>query len=42
MGFLPASHVSDMSLPLSSSADRVVLSLPETIGRRRAFLAEQT
>ncbi len=41
MGFLPASHVSDMSLPLSNSADRVVLSLPETIGRRRAFEAEQ-
>ncbi len=41
MGFLPTLHVSHMSPPLSNSADRVALSLPETIGRRRVFEMER-
>ena len=37
MGYLPASHVSHMSLPVPNAADRIALSLPETIVRRRIF-----
>lgn len=39
MGFLPASHVAHMSLPLPNSIDRIALSLPETIERRHFFEA---
>jgi hypothetical protein len=37
MSFLPASYVRHMNLPLPSTANRIALSLPETIGRRRVF-----
>lgn len=37
MGFLPASHVSRMRLPLADDVKLVGLSLPETIVRRRVF-----
>jgi len=42
MDFLPTSHVLNMKLPLQNMDDIVVLSLPETIQRRRAFEAERT
>ncbi len=41
MGFLPTSHVNHMSLPLPNLADRVALSLPEIIARRRIFETER-
>lgn len=41
MGFLPATHVSHMILPLPDTVNRVALSLPETIGRRRSFEVER-
>ena len=40
MGFLPASHVSHMNLPLPNEVDLVAISLPETIARRRIFETE--
>jgi hypothetical protein len=40
MGFLPVEHVSRMSLPLLNFDDRVAISLPETIVRRRTFEGE--
>lgn len=42
MGFLPASHVRHMRPPLPRSADRIVLSLPETITRRRVLQTQGT
>ena len=41
IGFLPASHVSQMSLPLPGFADRVAISLPETTARRQVFKTGQ-
>lgn len=41
MGFLPASHVGNMSLPIPNSINHVALSLPETIKRRQIFEAER-
>lgn len=40
LDYLPASHAGHMPLPLPPSADRILLSLPETIHRRRSFLAD--
>ena len=37
--FLPAPYVARMTLPLPQEADRIGLSLPETVERRRAFQA---
>ena len=37
--FLPAPHVARMTLPLPRKVDRIGLSLPETVERRRAFQA---
>ena len=37
IGFLSASHINDMDIPISSDADTFGLSLPETINRRRVF-----
>lgn len=39
MGFLPSLHVRHMQLPIPTSADRIALSLPETISRRKVFEA---
>ncbi len=36
-GFLPASHVQHMPLPISANSDRIALAMPETIARRLAF-----
>lgn len=41
MGFLPSSHVRHMQLPVPVNVDRIALSLPETIGRRRIFEASK-
>ena len=41
MGFLPSSEVNRMRLHLPASANRVALSLPETIERRRIFEIER-
>ena len=38
-GFLPATHAYALDLPLSPASDRIVLSLPETIARRRVYEA---
>ena len=38
-GFLPATHAYAMDLPLGPASDRIVLSLPETIARRRVYEA---
>lgn len=40
-GFLPATHVNDMYLPIPDSVNRLILSMPETIARRRIFEAER-
>ena len=39
MGFLSAAYVNKMDLPILTKEERVALSLPETIGRRRAYEA---
>ncbi|MBN1663356.1 MAG: class I SAM-dependent methyltransferase [Deltaproteobacteria bacterium] len=39
MGFLPASKLADDVLPLPQGASHIVLSMPETIARRRLFEA---
>jgi len=41
LGFLPTSYVKQLSLPLPNNVNRVALSLPETIERRRAFELER-
>jgi GR25 family glycosyltransferase involved in LPS biosynthesis/SAM-dependent methyltransferase len=41
LGFLSSSYVKQLSIPLPSSVNRVGLSLPETIGRRRVFESEK-
>jgi len=41
MGFLPSSHVRHMQLPIPINADRIALSLPETISRRKVFEASK-
>lgn len=41
VGLLPAAHVHDISPPLPDSANRIALSLPETISRRMVFESER-
>ena len=41
LGFLPASYAKQLTLNLPSSVNRIALSLPETIGRRRFFETER-
>ena len=40
MNFLPSTHVNEIDLPVSGSADKIILSMPETYERRRAVLSE--
>ena len=40
MNFLPGRYVNEIDFPVSGSADKIILSMPETYERRRAVLAE--
>ena len=40
MNFLPGEYANEIDLPIPESANRIILSMPETYERRRAVLAE--